>query len=165
MKMNLRKLEESDLESIVKYANNKAISDNLTNAFPYPYTESDGKKFIEKVRGDNPTKVFAIVIDGEACGCIGIFPQQDVHKKSAEIGYWLAEKHWGKRVMTQAIKKIIKYGFETWDVVKIYAKPFSYNIASQKALTKSGMKLEAKLKNAIYKNGQLHDEYIYSILL
>ena len=165
MKINLRILENSDLDSIVKFANNRNISDNLTDAFPYPYSKADGKSYIDKVKGDSPTKVFAIVIDGEACGCIGIFPQQDVHHKSAEIGYWLAEKHWSKGIMTHAIKKIIKYGFETWDIVKIYAKPFGYNIASQKALMKSGMKLEAKLKNAVYKKGQLHDEYIYSILV
>jgi ribosomal-protein-alanine N-acetyltransferase len=41
--INFKKWDESDLGSLVKYANNKNISDNLTDAFPYPYTKSDGK--------------------------------------------------------------------------------------------------------------------------
>jgi len=162
--ITLRKWKLSDLDNLVKYANNKKIADNLTDAFPHPYNKTDGKKFISSVSKDKPLKVFSIVINGEACGAVGVFVQSDIYRKNAEIGYWLAEKYWGKGIMTKIIMRVIEYGFETWDIIRIFAKPFSSNIASHRVLEKAGMKPEARLQNVVIKNGQLKDEYIYSIL-
>jgi len=161
--ITLRKWKLSDLDNLVKYANNKKIADNLTDAFPHPYNKTDGNKFIDSVSNDEPLKVFAIVINGEACGAVGVFIQKDIYRKNAEIGYWLAEKYWGKGIMTKIIIRIIEYGFETWDIIRIFAKPFSTNIASHRVLEKAGMKPEARLENVVIKNGQLKDEFIYSI--
>jgi RimJ/RimL family protein N-acetyltransferase len=160
----LRDWEISDLDSLVRHANNYNIAKWLTNQFPHPYTEKDGRAFLEVVTKDNTSKVFAIEIDGEAVGSIGIFPQSDIHAKNAEIGYWLSEKYWGNGIMTKAIQGIVNYGFSTFDVVRIYARPFSTNKGSQKALEKAGFTLEARLKNALYKNGEYMDELIYSKL-
>ncbi|AGY53033.1 putative N-acetyltransferase YoaA [Bacteroidales bacterium CF] len=113
------------------------------------------------VTKDNPIKVFAIEIEGEAAGSIGIFPQTDIHEKSAEIGYWLSEKYWRNGIMSSAVRDIVKYGFDTFDIVRIYAKPFSSNERSQRVLEKAGFALEARLKKALYKNGEFMDELIY----
>ena len=162
MEYKLRDWKISDLKSLVEHANNYNIAKWLTNQFPYPYTENDGKAFIESDIKDNTSKIFAIDVNGEAVGSIGIFVQSDIHQKSAEIGYWLSEKYWGNGIISKAIKEIVDYGFETFDIVRIYARPFSTNKGSQKALEKAGFTLEAKLKNAIYKNGEYLDELIYS---
>ncbi len=161
MKFKLRKWNEADLNSLVKYANNKSIAQWLTNAFPHPYTEEDGKAYLSMLADDNPTKVFAIEINGEAAGSIGIFPQSDIHEKSAEMGYWLAEEYWGKGIIPKAIQEIVDYGFQTFDIVRIFARPFSTNLKSQRVLEKAGFTLEAKLKKALFKNGELIDEIIY----
>jgi RimJ/RimL family protein N-acetyltransferase len=58
---------------------------------------------------------------------------------------------------------MIHYGFQTFEITRIYARPFSSNIASQKVLEKAGFIKEAVLKNAFYKNGKYLDELIYSI--
>ena len=157
----LRPWKDSDLDTLVKHANNYNIAKWLTNQFPYPYTYDSGKGFLTMVTKDNPTKVFAIEIEGEAAGSIGIFPKTDIHEKSAEIGYWLAEKYWRNGIMSSAIRDIVKYGFETFDIVRIYARPFSTNLGSQKVLEKAGFTLEARHKKALYKNGELMDELIY----
>ena len=157
----LRPWRSSDLDSLVKHADNYNIAKWLTDQFPHPYTYESGQGYIEMVGKDNPTKVFAIEIDGEAAGSIGVFPQSDIHQKSAEIGYWLSEKYWRNGIMSSAIRDIVKYGFDTFDIVRIYARPFSTNIGSQKVLEKAGFTLEAKLKKAIFKKGELMDELIY----
>lgn len=159
----LRPWQISDINDLVRNANNKNISDNLTNAFPHPYTIADGEKFIKSLEKHNPTKAFAIVINNEACGAIGVFQQMDVHEKNAEMGYWLAEQHWGKGIITNAIKQIVEYGFKNFEITRIFARPFGSNLASQKVLEKAGFKLEAKLKNTIYKNGKFLDELYYAI--
>ena len=157
----LRPWRSSDLDSLVKHADNYNVAKWLTSQFPHPYTYESGKGYIEMVGKDNPTKVFAIEIEGEASGSIGIFPQTDIHEKSAEIGYWLSEKYWRNGIMSSAVRDIVKYGFDTFDIVRIYAKPFSTNSGSQKVLEKAGFSKEATLKRALSKNGEIMDEYIY----
>jgi [ribosomal protein S5]-alanine N-acetyltransferase len=159
----LRSWNSGDIGSIVKYANNKKISDNLTNGFPYPFTKKDAEMFVQKFSKDNPLKAFAIETNGEFCGAISVFPQDDVHCKNAEMGYWLAEPFWGKGIITEAARKIIEYGFKTFDITRIFARPYSSNIASHRVLEKAGMTLEARFEKAIYKNGEFQDELIYSI--
>ncbi len=164
MNFTLRKWNETDINSLVKYANNRNIAKWLTNGFPHPYTLEDGKAYLAMIANDNPTKVFAIEANGEAVGSIGIFPQSDIHEKSAEIGYWLAEEYWGQGIMTKAIREIVEYGFRTFDIVRIFARPFSTNLKSQRVLEKAGFTFEARLKSALFKNGELMDEIIYAKL-
>jgi len=159
--IGLRKWNESDLDNLVKYANNSNVAKWLTNGFPHPYTYKDGKAYLSMIANDNPAKVFAIDVNGEAVGAIGIFPQTDIHEKSAEMGYWLAEEYWGQGIMTQAIREIVAYGFRTFDIVRIFARPFSTNLNSQRVLEKAGFVLEARLQKALFKNGEFMDELIY----
>jgi len=157
----LRPFRDSDLSSLVKYANNYNIAKYLTNQFPHPYTDDDGRKFISNVANSTPVNVCAIEVNGEAAGAIGIFPQSDIHQKNAEMGYWLAEPFWGKGITTRAIGQIVEYGFKTFKITRIFSRPFSTNPASQRVLEKAGFVCEARLKNAVYKNGEYMDELIY----
>jgi [ribosomal protein S5]-alanine N-acetyltransferase len=160
----LRPWNLEDLDNLVRFANNKKIADNLTDAFPHPYSREHGIAYIKNFSEDNPARIFAIEVEGIACGSIGIFPQADVHRKNAEMGYWLAEDYWGRGIMTAAVRQIIAYGFKTFDINRIFARPYSYNLASQRVLAKAGMKLEGRFEKALFKNGQFIDELIYSIL-
>jgi [ribosomal protein S5]-alanine N-acetyltransferase len=160
----LRPWSLDDLDNLLKFAGNKKIADNLTDAFPHPYSREDGITFINRFKDDNPMRAFAIAVDGIACGSIGVFPQADVHRKSAEMGYWLAEEYWGRGIITEAIRQMVGYGFKTFDINRIFARPFSSNLASQRVLLKAGLKLEARLEKSIYKNGQFLDELIFSII-
>jgi RimJ/RimL family protein N-acetyltransferase len=164
MECKLRKWSEADLDSLVKYANNSNIAKWLTNGFPHPYTFEDGKTYLSMVANDNPTKVFAIEVNGEAVGSIGINPQSDIHEKNAEMGYWLAEMYWGQEIMLKAIQEIVEYGFQTFNIVRIFARPFSTNLQSQRVLEKAGFTLEARLKKALFKSGEFMDELIYAKL-
>lgn len=164
MDLKLRKWNKTDLNSLVKYANNQNVAKWLTNQFPHPYTKEDGESYLSMIENDNPIKVFAIEVNGEAVGSIGIFPQADIHEKNAEMGYWLAEEYWGQGIMPKAIQEIVEYGFRTFDIVRIFARPFSTNIKSRRVLEKAGFVFEARLKNALFKNGEFIDEIIYAKL-
>jgi len=163
MEIVLRRWALSDLDNMVKYANNFNIAKYLTNQFPHPYTYEDGKNYIEMVMMDDPLKVFAIEVDGEAVGSIGIFPQSDIHSKNAEISYWLAEDFWGRGIMTEAVRQIVKYGFDTFDVNRIFARPFGINKGSQRVLEKAGFTLEARFEKTLCKYDEYMDELIYAI--
>ena len=158
----LRKFRKSDVDSLVKHANNYNVAKFLTNEFPYPYYKKDAEPFIAFVSKENPTKVFAIEINGEAAGSIGIVPQTEFDSKSGELGYWLAEQYWNHGIVSSAITKMVDYGFRTFDIDRIYATPFLENKASQRVLVKSGFKQESSSKVTIYKNNEPYDVFVFS---
>lgn len=163
MEFILRPWKASDINSLIKYANNWNIAKNLTNQFPHPYTIQDGKAFIEYATKDEPIHIFAIEVNQEAVGGIGIHPQSDIFIKNAEIGYWLGEPFWGHGIVSKAIKQIVQFGFSTFDIEKIFARPYGTNVASQKILEKNNFLLEGRYNNILYKNGEYLDELIYAI--
>jgi RimJ/RimL family protein N-acetyltransferase len=158
----LRKFRKSDVGSLLKYANNYNVAKFLTSEFPHPYYKEDAELFIDHISNDNPTQVFAIEIKGEAAGAIAITPQTKLDIPSGELGYWIAEKYWNNGIATSAIKKIVDYGFNTFDIDRIYATPFIENKSSQRVLMKSGFKLESDSKVTIIKNKEPYDVFIFS---
>ena len=159
---SLRPWQLSDLSDLVKFANNEKIASRLTDMFPHPYTKEDGIKFIEMARQHDPLQIFALEIEGRAAGAIGLHPQQDIHRLNAELGYWLAEEYWGHGIMPEAIRVMIKYGFENFAIERIFARPYGSNLASQRVLEKAGFQLEGRFVNTLIKRGVLEDELIYA---
>lgn len=163
MEFKLRRWTENDLLDLVQYANNRNVSRWLTDAFPYPYGEADGRAFIASVAADDPLKVFAIEIEGRAVGAVGVFPQGDVHRLNAELGYWLAEEYWGRGIMPEAVRQACDYAFRTFGMERIFACPFGVNTASQRVLEKAGFSFEARFEGTIVKDGERYDEIFYAI--
>ena len=106
----IRDWQIEDAPSIAKYANNRKIWINLRDVFPHPYSLQDAESFISHAIEAKPITVFAIATQLEAIGSIGLMLGKDVHRFTAEIGYWLAELFWGKGIMTQAVKSMTAYG-------------------------------------------------------
>jgi len=129
----------TDLDSLVQYANNWNVAKNLTNKFPFPYTEKDGRSFIALANQDNPVHLFAIEVASQAAGGIGIHPQADIYEKNAELGYWLAEPFWGQGIVMRAIPEILDFAFSTYLIDRIFARPFGTNLASQRVLERPGL--------------------------
>lgn len=161
--MTLRPWKLSDADNLVKYANNPNIARFLTNAFPHPYTRENAEAFIQMVSAQNPIQVFAIEVNGEAIGSIGLHPQPDIMCKNLEMGYFVGEPFWGKGISTEAVKQMVNYGFEHFDVVRIFARPYGNNPASQRVLEKAGFTKEAHIQKNIYKNEEFLDELIYAV--
>ncbi|WP_425423923.1 GNAT family N-acetyltransferase [Sporocytophaga myxococcoides] len=78
----------------------------------------------------------------ELAGCIGLVPQNDVHRISAELGYWIGEPYWEKGIATEAVNLITDYGFNQLNLIRLYRGIFDFNKASQKVLEKAGFKFE-----------------------
>ena len=163
MEFKLRPWTLNDLDSLILHANDADIAKNMTDRFPFPYTIEHGKGFIEMATADKPVHIFAIDVNGKAVGGIGIHPQQDIMKMNAELGYWLGKQYWNNGIISKAIKEMIDFGFKTYDITRIFARPFGSNIASQRVLEKTGFKMEARIEKIIFKNGEFQDELIYTV--
>ena len=166
MKCRIRKWELSDAKDLAAALSNKKVQDNLRDGLPYPYTEQDGKEFISAMLSadESETFAFAITVDNMVIGSIGIFRQGNIHRQTAELGYYIAEEYWGKGIMTEAVKQICEYVFAKSDIIRIYAEPFAYNIASCRVLEKVGFQYEGTLRSNAVKNGRVIDMEMYSLL-
>ena len=129
MNCKIRKWKLTDAKDIAVALSNKKIQDNLRDGLPYPYSEQDGIDFISSMLSANEdeTFAFAITLDDKVIGSIGVFRQQNIHRQTAEMGYYIAEEYWGKGIMTDAVKQICEYVFENSDILRLYAEPFAYN--------------------------------------
>ena len=166
MTCKIRKWELSDAAALAAALSNKKVQDNLRDGLPYPYTEQDGTDYISAMllADENDTFAFAITVDTKVVGSIGIFRQGNVHRQTAELGYYIAEEYWGKGIMTEAVKQICEYVFGKSDIIRIYAEPFSYNVASCRVLEKAGFQYEGTLRSNAVKNGKVLDMKMYSLL-
>lgn len=160
-KFILRPYKRTDLNSLVKNLNNKNVTKYMSKV-QFPYTIKDGKTWIEKCIKKSKKKkvIFAIDINGEVAGSIGLDPVKINHK--AEIGYWLAEKYWNKGIMSDALKIMTKFGFEKLKLKRMQAHVFKKNKKSARVLEKNGYKKEGLLKKYFYKNNNYSDALLYA---
>lgn len=165
----LRPWQISDVKSLTQYANDFSVARNLRNVFPNPYTQEDAKNYIKYCMSLEESElpeeyIRAIEINGEAVGSIGVMMKNDVYSKSGEIGYWLGKPFWGKGIMSEAAKQICKEVYDKYDIVRIFAEPFAYNIGSRRVLEHAGFKLEGILEKSVYKNGEYFDSCMYALI-
>ncbi len=162
----IRKWKLSDAKDLAVALSNKKIQDNLRDGLPYPYTEKDGLDYISAMLSANEddTFAFAVTADNKVVGSIGVFRQGNIHKQTAELGYYVAEEYWNRGIMTVAVKQICEYVFSKSDILRIYAEPFAYNIASCRVLEKAGFQYEGTLRSNAVKNGEVIDMKMYSLL-
>lgn len=161
----LRKWRLSDAKDLAAALSNERILRNLRDGLPFPYTEQDAHDYIAKMLSsdENSTFAYAITVDGRVVGSIGAFRQSNIHRQTAELGYYLAQAYWGRGIMTSAIRQLCRILFDTTDILRIYAEPFAYNTGSRRALEKAGFRYEGTMKNNAVKNGKVVDMALYSL--
>jgi len=160
----VRSFRPDDAEALARNANNRNVSRNIRDTFPYPYRLSDAREWIDFATRQSPETNFAIASDRELIGGIGITLQSDVNRHSAEIGYWLGEPHWGQGIATAALQAMTDWAFAEFDLVRLYGEVFEWNPASGRVLEKAGYELEGRLRRSIVKDGQIMDALLYAIV-
>lgn len=137
----LRKLSVDDFDQLVRYANNRKISDYVQN-IPYPYSEPDAVFRISYVHQGFKNKVryvFAIILKEQSvfAGEIGL--HLDAAGKVAQLGYWVGEPLWNMGVATEAVAAVLRFGFENLELQQIFATCMKQNEPSAKVLINNGM--------------------------
>ena len=113
---------------------------------------------------ENSTFAFAITKAGRVIGSIGAFRQENIHSRTAEVGYYIAEEYWGQGIMTEAVKQLSAHIFENSDIIRLFAEPFAHNIGSCRVLEKAGFQYEGTLRGNAVKNGRVIDMKMYALL-
>ncbi len=177
MECKIRKWRTEDAGDLAAAMNNKKIQDNLRDGIPYPYTIKDAEEFIDTMMKANAdeTYAFAIVVEHEVddaaedkaedkvIGSIGLFRSTNIHYRTAEMGYYIAEEYWGKGLGTSAVRQACRYVFDNTDIVRIFAEPFATNAGSCRILEKAGFQLEGIMRKNAVKNGEIIDMKMYAL--
>ena len=160
----LRAWRVGDEASLARHANNRNVSRNLRDRFPFPYTAAAAAEWISRVGTQEPVTAFAIVVDGAAVGGVGIELGADVFRRSAEVGYWLGEPFWGRGIATEVLRAVTEYAFAQFDICRLEAGVFDWNPASARVLEKVGYTLEGRARSAVLKDGRLGDRLLYGLV-
>jgi RimJ/RimL family protein N-acetyltransferase len=153
----LRAWRQGDLEALLRHADDPRVPRGLSDRFPHPYTRADGEAFLAGRVVDLAHPVFAIEIDGEACGGIGLRPHAGEKAHSAELGYWLGSAQWGHGHMTRVVAACLAWAVPALALHRIEANVLDTNPASARVLEKNGFAEEGCRRSAIRKPDGLHD--------
>lgn len=158
----IRSYSPEDVPAVARHANNPRVAANLRDRFPHPYTEKHARIWIGHCLEQRPERNFAIANAEEVIGGIGLELQPDVHRASAELGFWLAEPYWGQGIMTRAARAMTDYALARFGLIRVFAMVFESNPASARVLEKAGFELEGRLRMSVIKNGRVLDQLLYA---
>jgi len=128
----LRIWRSDDKHSLIENANNRNVAINLRDQFPYPYTDIDAVEWLSNTTTSTfgRNQYFAIEVENKAVGGISIECGKDIHRYTAELGYWLGEPYWNRGLMMEAVKLMKDYAFDTFpQLQRLYSVPFSNNLS------------------------------------
>lgn len=159
----IRSWRRSDQDALIRHADDYDVWITLRDRFPHPYTRQDAEAWFDWVERSTPETNFAIEVDAAAAGGVGLELRDDVHRRSAEIGYWLGKAYWGRGLATAAVRATTEWAFDRFDLCRIDAAVFDGNPASARVLEKAGYLLEGRLRRSVTKAGRTLDQWLYAV--
>jgi RimJ/RimL family protein N-acetyltransferase len=160
----LRAFRPGDEVELAAAADDVEVARWLRDRFPHPYTIEHARAWIASVRGEEPPpRSLAIEVDGAVAGGVGLVLGDDIARRAAEIGYWLARRHWGRGIATAAVARFVEWAMPAFGLTRIFAAAFAENIASRRVLEKAGFRLEGIQRRAAVKHGRILDDAVYAI--
>ncbi|MBQ2961583.1 GNAT family N-acetyltransferase [Methanobrevibacter sp.] len=153
----LRPWKESDAECLYHFAKNPKIGP-IAGWPPHENVE-ESLEIIKTIFSKRET--YAITMDGNAIGCVGLLFYPDTNHywedEGVELGYWIGEGYWGQGLVVEACKAVIEHGFEDLKINKIHAS-FRYdNHQSKRVLEKLGFKYYCDMKNIDYSGKEIRE--------
>lgn len=156
----LRRLEPSDAVALQRHADDPAVTRNLFEGFPSPYTMTAAEAWCgHEANSGKFGYVWAIEVDGGVIGCTGLVPNAGAGTRcNAETGYWIGRAYWRRGIASDALAQVVDWGFAALpQLTRIHAPIYVRNEASQGVARKCGFVREGVHKQAIIKDGEVID--------
>ena len=165
IRVYLRAFEIDDYIKIHEWRQDKDISRNF-GGIPLFSSSLNEKKWVEDRIFDKNNVSCAICLKEthDLIGCI-FLNDLDFHNRTGHVPIFIGEKKfWGKGYATDARVLMLKYAFFDRGLNRIWARVLEDNPGALKMLEKTGYKIEGKLRQANFNNGQYLDEYLLAVL-
>jgi RimJ/RimL family protein N-acetyltransferase len=164
--VRLGPVERDYLPCYVEWLNDWEVRRFLTPTLPHPYTMQDEEDWFNRQRNESGSRYFAILTraEGRVIGNCGL-SQIDWTNQNAIFGIFIGDKnYWGKGFGTDATRALLRYAFDEANLRRIELEVFAFNPRGMRVYEKCGFKLEGTRRQALYREGQWHDEHIMAIL-
>ena len=162
--LSLRPFRNGDQADLVRHGNNPKVAEHLRDRFPQPYTLAEADAWIAFVERRSSMVNFAICVEDRVVGGIGVLPLDDIHRISAEVGYWLGEAYWGRGIAACALRGLVPYVFENFPQLnRLFAYVDQDHAPSIRVLEKAHFRREGLLVGNAIKHGQIRDQFLYAI--
>lgn len=165
-RLNLRRLTSTDVNEVLALRSNPEIMKFIPRTLIT--TQEEALEFIITMDTtiDSKTVInWAITTkeNDQLIGMIGYYRMKPENYR-AEVGYLLATEHHGKGIISEALQRVVQFGFEEMGLNSIEAVIDPENIASEKVLLKINFEKEAYFKEHQFFKGKFFDSVFYSLL-
>jgi ribosomal-protein-alanine N-acetyltransferase len=163
--VTLRELRASDAPSLFALLTTEEVSRFIS---PPPSTVDGFEKFIAwtlRQRSVGSYACFAVTIDSTDTA-IGIFQLRQLEPGFgiAEWGFAIGSAYWGSGVFQEGAELLVKFAFETVGVHRLEARAAVRNGRGNGALRKMGAVQEGLLRKSFLKDGEYHDQALWTLL-
>jgi ribosomal-protein-alanine N-acetyltransferase len=151
-----------DRAALPGIADSHGVWRNLAHLFPRPYLDAHAEAWVSHLCALARPTQWAIEVDGQLAGGIGVDPGEGIFAKSAQIGYWLGEAYWGRGIATAALRTVAPHAMSRLGLVRLEARVFAWNPASMRVLEKCGFEREGVLRRSVWKDDTVIDSVLYA---
>ena len=159
----LRAWRRGDAASLARHASNVEVWRWMSESFPHPYTLALAEHWVSQGHVDFGGENWAIAFDDEAVGGCGVQQGQAQFRCNAEIGWWLAQEHWGRGVATRVAHALVGLALAHPEITRVHAPIHAGNQRSMRVAQKAGMALESVQPQSAIKAGRVIDRHVYAI--
>ena len=157
----LRAWRIGDAAALARHASNVEVWRWMSDRFPHPYTLEIAEHWVAhghiEFGGDN----WAIAFNDEAVGGCGIHQEAAQFRCNAELGWWLAEEHWGRGITTRVAAALVERAFANPEITRVYAPIHAGNTQSMRVAEKNGFRLEGVQPQSAIKDCKVIDRWVY----
>lgn len=172
-RIRFRHAERSDIPTFVNWLNDPEVRQGLLLYLPMSQAEEENW-FESNLKRPVDERVLCIEVRQPALGDrpeswkhIGNcgFHAIDWRNRSSEVGIMIGDKTaWNQGYGTEAMQLMLKVGFDTLNLNRIFLHVFETNPRAIRAYEKAGFVHEGRLRQAECKNGQMIDILVMSVL-
>lgn len=154
-RLRLRSIQDDDIQNIYLGLSHPKVIKHYGVSFSSLKETKEQMNCYRQLQENDTGKWFAmeLIESNEFIGAAGLNNIKKEHSRG-ELGFWLLPEFWGSGYISEAVPKVLEYGFQTLSLHRIEAWVESDNEKSIKVLSKLGFQQEGTLKDYEIKNGK-----------
>lgn len=160
----VRPWTRADRAALLRHADNPNVARYLSLRFPNPYHEVDADAWFDFLESQDGPEAWAIEVDGEAVGGIGVRRGQAESSHSGELGYWLGEAYWRRGIVSAAVRVVVPFAMARWNLSRLCAYAASDNVGSIRVLEGAGFEREGLMRARAIRNGRAQDHLVFGLV-
>lgn len=154
----------TDRASLLRHADNPSVARYLSLRFPNPYRGTDADAWFDFLESQDDPEGWAIEVDGEAVGGIGVRRGSAEFSHSGELGYWLGESCWRRGIMSAAVRAVVPFAMARWGLSRLTAYAATDNAGSIRVLEQAGFEREGLMQARAIRDGRAQDHLVFGLV-